>query len=98
MLDFYLLSDDKNALSYPEEFEGKVVGNIDYQTFERLKGKKIIPEKFDYHSDFRWDTSLIRQIRGSIKKHALSDNDLQGLVQLLDLAKANGRGLIAFTD
>ncbi|WP_132225931.1 hypothetical protein [Pedobacter sp. ok626] len=98
MLDFYLLDDDENAPGYPEEAGINIVGSIDFETFERLKAKKIIPERFDYHSDFRWDMSLVQQIRSNIQKQAPNDSGVGPLLQLLDIAKAHGSGLMAFAD
>ncbi len=98
MLDFYLLADNQNMPNYPEEGGHKLVGNIDAQIFDRLKLKKIIPERFDYHSDFRWDTSLIQQIRMNIQKHTVRDSDIQSLLLLLDTAKSYDSGLVAYAD
>ncbi|TCC97225.1 hypothetical protein [Pedobacter hiemivivus] len=98
MLDFYLLDDDENAPGYPEETGINIIGSIDFETFERLKAKRIIPERFDYHSDFRWDKVLIQQIRNNIQEHMLNDSDVGPLLQLLDIAKAHGSGLMAFAD
>ena len=98
MLDFYLLADNQNMPNYPEEGDRKLIGSIGDQIFERLKVKKIIPERFDYHSDFRWDTSLIQQIRVNIPKHIVSDNDVQALLLLLDIAKSYDSGLVAYAD
>lgn len=98
MLDFYLLADDQKQLSFPEETGAKIVGHMNDQTFERLKVKKIIPERFDYYSDFRWDRALIQQIRENIPEKWLNDSDVNPLMQLLDLAKAQDSGLMAFAD
>lgn len=98
MLDFYLLADDENAPGYPEAAGAKVIGSLDDQTFERLKIKEIIPERFDYHSDFRWYMSLVQQIRSNIQQQVPTDSDMQPLLQLLDEAIANGSGLAAYAD
>jgi transposase len=79
MLDFYLLADDQKALNFPEEAGAKMVGYIDDQTFERLKVKKVIPERFNYYSDFRWDRSLIQQIKENIPEKWLNDIDIKPL-------------------
>nr|WP_199079621.1 hypothetical protein [Pedobacter sp. ASV19] len=98
MLDFYLLPDEKNVPNYPEETGGNVIGQINQQTFERLKLKKIIPERFDYHSDFRWDKDLIKEIRKNIQKQAIPDSDVSPLLQMLDAAQTQDSGLIAYAD
>jgi hypothetical protein len=98
MLDFYLLADEKNAPDYPEETGGNMIGQLDQQTFERLKLKKIIPERFDYHTDFRWNKDLIQQIRENIQKQAIPDSDVSPLLQMLNAAQAQDSGLIAYAD
>lgn len=99
MLDFYLLPDDQSAPSYPEETGLKFIGGLDDQTFERLKHKKIIADRFDYYADFRWDTTLVRQIREYIStKQMLADKDVRQLIELLDIADDAGSGIIAYAD
>lgn len=98
MLDFYLLADDQKQLSFPEETGAKIVGHMNDQTFERLKVKKIIPERFNYYADFRWDRALIQQISNNIQKNGLNDTDIQSLLKLLDVAKEQDSGLMAFAD
>lgn len=98
MLDFYLLADDQPMPDYPKEGEVKLIGSIDDRVFERLKVKKIIPERFDYYADFRWDSALTEQIKGNILKHANGDGDLQPLLEMLDIAQAHDSGLVAFAD
>lgn len=98
MLDFYLLADEKNAPDYPEETGSNMIGQLDQQTFERLKLKKIIPERFDYHTDFRWNKDLIQQIRENIQKQAIPDSDVSPLLQMLNAAQAQDSELIAYAD
>jgi len=98
MLDFYLLADDQSMPSYPKEGGNKLLGTVDAQIFERLKVKKIIPERFNYYSDFRWSKALIQEIRVNILKHPLSDSDVQSLLSLLDIANSHNSGLVAYTD
>jgi len=98
MLDFYLLADDQSMLSYPKEGKHKLLGSLDDQIFERLKVKKIIPERFDYYSDFRWSIALIQQIRVNILNHPRSDSDVQSLLSLLDIANYHDSGLVAYAD
>lgn len=69
MLDFYLIDDLQAKPNYPDPKDLKFVGGLDNQTFKRLKDKKIIADRFDYYSDFRWDTTLIKQISKTIHHH-----------------------------
>ena len=98
MLHFYSLADDQSMPSYPKEGEHKLLGSLDDQIFERLKVKKIIPERFDYYSDFRWSIALIQQIRVNILNHPRSDSDVQSLLSLLHIANSHDSGLVAYAD
>lgn len=98
MLDFYLLNDEQHTPGYPEEAGARLIGSLDDRTFESLKAKKIIPERFDYYSDFRWDTILVRQISENVQKHLRTDTDIQPLSLMLDIAVKNGSGLVAYGD
>lgn len=98
MLDFYLLPDDQNIPDYPEEGEGQGIGGLDQVTFERLKFKKIIPERFDYYADFRWDRALVQQILENIQKQLGDDTDVKPLRRMLDAAKERDSGLVAYAD
>lgn len=97
MLDFYLINDDQVKPSSPQE--KKLVGGLDDHTFENLKSKGVIDSRFDYYSDFRWGTPLIKQIREKIlQKQIQSDSDVKQLLKLLDIADKEQSGLIAYSD
>lgn len=98
MLDFYLLNDQQHMPPYPEETGMQFIGSLDDRTFKSLKAKRIIPERFDYYSDFRWDTTLVCQIRENIQDHVPADTDVRSLSLLLDIAIENGSGLMAYGD
>jgi len=98
MLDFYLLADDQPMPDYPEDGGHKPVVSIGDQVFERLKAKKIIPERFDYYTDFRWDSALIEQIRSNMLVHTPGDSDVQPLLKMLDMARTHDSGLVAYAD
>ncbi|WP_166096217.1 hypothetical protein [Mucilaginibacter inviolabilis] len=99
MLDFYLIDDLQAKPNYPDPKDLKFVGGLDNQTFKRLKDKKIIADRFDYYSDFRWDTTLIKQISKTIhQKQLQSDTDVKQLLSLLEAAEKNKNGLIAYGD
>jgi hypothetical protein len=99
MLDFYLINDDQTKPSSPEQLDLKYVGGLADETFENLQCKNIIDARFDYYTDFRWTTTIIKQLRETIsKKQMQADTDIQQLIKLLDLADKNKNGLIAFAD
>lgn len=99
MLDFYLIRDDQAKPEYPEVAGLEQVGELDEITFEMLKRKKIIAEHLDYYTDFRWDTSLIKQIREGIQKEEFkADSCVKKLARLLDFAEQHKAGLVAYCD
>lgn len=99
MLDFYLIRDDQTKPGYPEQAALELIGSLDSETFERLKKQKIISDRFDYYADFRWDTSLIKQIKTTIQQRKVQiDIDIKQLVSLLDVAEKNQSGLMAYGD
>jgi len=99
MLDFYIIKDDQPAPNYPEQSGLEFVGGIDGKTFENLQNKGIIDRQFDYYSDFRLGTLLIKKVRQTIlQKQLQSDSDVKKLTQLLDTADNKHSGLIAYGD
>ena len=99
MLDFYIIKDDQSKPNYPEQLGLEFVGGLEYKTFENLQNKGIIDRRFDYYSDFRLGTVLIKQIRQTIiEKQLQADSDVKKLTQLFDSADKNLSGLIAYGD
>ena len=99
MLDFYLIDDHQAKPNHPEQKELKFIGSLGDQTFKGLKDKKVIPDRFSYYSDFRWDTILIKQLHDNIRRRQLQlDTDVKQLLLLLNIAKENRSGLIAYGD
>ena len=97
MLEFYLINHDQVKPNSPQE--KKHVGGLDDHTFENLKRKGIIDTRFDYYSDFRWGTAIIKQIHERIwQKQIQSDTDVKELRKLLDIADKEQSGLIAYGD
>lgn len=97
MLDFYLIDDEYIKPNYPKELT--FAGGLENQTFENLQRKNVIDSRFDYYSDFRWGTTLIKQVLENIIKRDLqADTDVQQLVKLLEIAAKNKNGLIAYAD
>lgn len=93
MLDFYTIKDDQPNPLYPEQ-EG-----LDVKTFENLQSKGIIDKRFDYYSDFRLGTVLIKQMQQNIlQKHIQADLDVKKLIFLFDVADGKQSGLIAYGD
>ncbi|MGN7787672.1 hypothetical protein ACTJIJ_24270 [Niabella sp. 22666] len=99
MLDFYIIGDNQMIPNYPEELGLQFVGGIDYGTFKNLQRKGILDKGFDYYSDFRLDTVLLKQIQENIlQKELQTDTDVIKLLQLFNIANEKDSGLIAFGD
>ncbi|GGG07525.1 hypothetical protein GCM10011344_05080 [Dokdonia pacifica] len=97
MLDFYIASDSKekpkpdmlNTLEY--------AGGLEFEMFERLVRKEIIDSRFDFYSDFRWGSKMIKQIDMKIREYN-DDSDVVYLKKILDKAQNLKAGLIAYGD
>lgn len=99
MLDFYIIKEDQAKPNHPEKLGLEFVGGLDDKTFDNLQNKGIIDRRFDYCSDFRLGTLLIKQIRQTIiQKQLQADNDVKKLTQLFDAADKKKCGLIAYGD
>lgn len=94
MLDFYIIKDTEvrqtpNKLRY--------AGGLEFGPFKRLANLGIIDSKFDYYSDFRWQSSYLHQI--ALKMEGLESNtDIAKLKSIIDKAINTQSGLIAFAD
>lgn len=99
MLDFYVIKDEQTKPNSPGQIGLQFAGGLDDETFGRLKSKSIIDDRFDYYSDFRWGTSVIKQINEKImNRHLHADTDVKALLQIIQLADKNQSGLIAYAD
>ncbi len=99
LLDFYLLQDSQHRPNSPEQLGLEFVGALDDQTFHNLQKKGIIPERFDFYSDFRLGTIILMQIRKMILlKNLESDTDVSKFLEMVRKALEKECGLIAFGD
>lgn len=99
MLDFYLITDEQLKPNDPAEARLEPAGELDDKTFDRLKRKGLIDERFDYHGDFRWSRALVTQLQEKIATRGLQqDTDVQKLLRLLEPAAQKHSGLIAYAD
>lgn len=99
MLDFYIIEDDQPKPSNLGRNNLTYAGGLDNKTFDSLRRKGIIDDRFDYYSDFRWGTQLITQIRKAIQNEKMEkDSDVQSLLTLLNTAEQKKSGLIAYGD
>ena len=99
MLDFYTIDDNQVKPGFPENAGLVFAGQLDEKIFSSLQQKGIIAKRFDYYTDFRLDTVLIKEIYQNISNKGLQmDTDVKSLVQILDIANNKQSGLIAYSD
>ncbi|MBB6500688.1 hypothetical protein [Pedobacter cryoconitis] len=99
MLDFYLIPDHQRQPGYPEEVELELAGELDYKTFGNLQKSGIIGSNYDYYTDFRWDTDIIKQICHKINlNQRLHHGDIENLLAILNKARSLNMGLLAYAD
>ncbi|RKE57292.1 hypothetical protein [Sphingobacterium detergens] len=99
MLDFYIIDDHQPTPNDPTEMGLEFVGKLDDGTFKNLQKKNIIDKNFDFYSDFRLTTVVIKQIKNNIlQKHLQTDTDVQKLINILNTAIEKQSGLIAYCD
>ncbi|MDR3010969.1 MAG: hypothetical protein LBV59_23785 [Sphingobacterium sp.] len=99
MLDFYTIDDKQPKPDFPEKAGLVFAGQLDEKTFCNLQQKGIIAKRFDYYTDFRLDTALIKQMQQIILSKGLHmDTDIKSLSQILDIANTKQSGLIAYSD
>ena len=99
MLDFYLLKDEQRKPDYPEQVDLEFAGGLGSNTFENLKSKGFIEAQYDYYSDFRWSNSQIQQKYKKLQTSKSSkDTDVISLFEILEKARQEDCGLIAYCD
>lgn len=98
MLDFYIIKDEQSKPSYPLQANLEFIAGLDSGTFDNLISKGIIDSRFDYYSDFRWNSNLIEQINSKVSKIINSDSDIDKLKLILNKALELQCGIIAFCD
>ncbi len=94
MLDFYLIEDSHKMPKNPQNLN--FAGGLDFNIFERLQRKGVIPNHYDYYSDFRWDSNTIDQIIEKVKDN--TDQDQQILFEIIMKAHLQESDLIAYCD
>lgn len=98
MLDFYLINDEQKTPKHPKQINLRYICGLDSKTFENLKEKGIIDSRFDYYSDFRWRTKLVKEINIKALKNKGIDTDIKKLYLILEKALETKSGIIAYCD
>jgi len=106
MLDFYIIKDDTPRPNQLKDLTLKFAGALDYETFEQLKAKNIIEERYDYYKDLRFSSIQVKQkydlllksnqnLNSSLRKTITPESIM---LDILNIAIVNNCGLIAFGD
>ncbi|GAB5564132.1 MAG: hypothetical protein Wins2KO_11950 [Winogradskyella sp.] len=96
MLDFYLINDEQSKPNYPEQLNLEFVSGNDYEAYERLLTKGVIDQRFDFYSDFRWSSHMIKKLFNKTKEK--QDSDFTILNNILRKAMDKNSGLVAYSD
>ena len=97
VLDFYLISDSEGRPKPNELKNLDYAGGLESDIYDRLVRKRIIDSRFDYYSDFRWDSQLVKQIEFKTK-NSKTDSDIIKLNEIINEAIKKGFGLVAYGD
>lgn len=97
MLDFYIIPDSKGKPKPDKLNELEYVGSLEPEVFDRLVRKGLIDSRFDFYSDFRWGSQLIKQININIREYS-NDSDVNHLKKIIDKVQDVESGLIVYGD
>lgn len=98
MLDFYFIPDDE-SFDIKDTGRLELAGGIEMELFDRLQGKGVIDQRFDYYSDFRWRSAIVKKMHEQAQNAKFSaDTDVQHLLKILGQALERDSGLMALCD
>ncbi len=97
MLDFYIIPDSKGKPKPDKLNELEYVGGLEPEVFDRLVRKGFIDSRFDFYSDFRWGSQLIKQININIREYN-NDSDVNHLKKIIGKVQDVESGLIVYGD
>lgn len=105
MLDFYTIPDEMDKPGWPAKNELIRIDGLSLKDFDDLIKKKLIADRFDFWTDFRWSKSMVTAMYNVLlqKYPALRENKLKikavnKLFTILDTAVKENVGLIAYCD
>ncbi len=97
MLDFYVIPDSSEKPK-PEDLENlEYAGGLELSTYNRLVRKGLIDSRFDFYSDFRWGSRLLRHMESSVQDFE-NDTDAGLLKRIIEKAISRRSGLMAIGD
>ena len=98
MLDFYLINDEQPKPNSFQKSGLAFAGSLNEQTFEDLKQKKIIEERFDYCTDLRWSKGQVIQKFTQLKKQSTKETGIVTFLAILEKAVNQQSGLMTYSD
>ncbi|QCK15806.1 hypothetical protein [Mangrovivirga cuniculi] len=97
MLEFYKIADSENRNNQNHLKDSMFAGEIEHDVFNRLVKKGIIDKRFDYFTDFRWGSDVIKQIKNKLTNFE-NDSDIIILARIVNVIKEDDYGLIGYCD
>ncbi|GAB5523040.1 MAG: hypothetical protein Roseis2KO_09120 [Roseivirga sp.] len=97
MLDFYIIPDSHGKPESDDLSRLEYAGGLEFDVYERFTRKGLIDPRFDFYSDFRWNSTLVHEILRSVENNQ-PDSDFSQLISILNAAKCKECGLIAYGD
>lgn len=105
MLDFYGIPDDTPKPHWPEKIGLERIDGLEMDDFEDLITKKLIPDRFDFWTDFRWSKSVVLEMYTAmlkaypeLRENKLKIKSVNTLFYIVNSAVKNNVGLIAYCD
>lgn len=98
MMDLYLISDSIDNPKSPEKDTVKYIDGVKDIEFDELKRFKLIEDKLDFYTDFRWKYSEVELKIKSAKANLSQSATLSKFLSILEQAAINKQGIIGFCD
>ena len=105
MIDFYKIPDNTPKPDWPEKIGLVKIDGLEIDDFEDLKSRKLVPTRFDYWTDFRWDSkstldiyNLVLRLYPKLNKSNISIKSVNIFHNILLEAVKDSSGLIAYSD
>lgn len=98
MLNFYVVKDEQPNSNSLKKVTMELAGSLHEQAFEDLQQKKMIEERFDYYSDFRWSRGQVHQKFTQLKTQSTKEASVVTFLAILEKAVHQQSGLMAYSD
>lgn len=97
MMDFYLIKDSEPIPNFPDD-DLQFLGYLDLKTFNRLQKIGLISNRYDFYSDFRWSTDILKQVENQILNSSSDNSDIKKIKEIITNALEKNCGILAYCD